>query len=93
MIFLVRVGRRENSLKEQLIKKEDVLDVMDLSTVLSSVTPLIAFSKYLDREKHHYSHLLRFIKMAQILEELVHELSQITESIVLLEVEILAQKD
>ena len=79
VIFLVRVGRRENSLKEQLIKKEDVMDVMDLSTVLSSVTPLIAFSKYLDREKHHYSHLLRFIKMAQILEELVHELSQITE--------------
>ena len=73
-----------------MIKKEDVLDVMDLSTVLSSVTPLIAFSKYLDREKHSYSHLLRFIKMSQILEELVHELSEITEEIALLNAEIAA---
>lgn len=54
---------------------------MDLGTVLSSVTPLIAFSKYLDREKHHYSHLLRFIKMSQILEELVHDLSDSTYEI------------
>ena len=61
---------------------------MDLSTVLSSVTPLIAFSKYLDREKHHYSHLLRFIKMSQILEELVHDLSEAMEEIEQLKKEI-----
>ena len=48
VIFLVRVGRRENSLKEQLAKSEDVLDAMDLYTVLDSVTPLMAFSKYLE---------------------------------------------
>ena len=47
VIFLIYVGQRENSLKQQLTLKEDVLDVMDLQTVLGSVTPLMAFSKYL----------------------------------------------
>lgn len=61
---------------------------MDLGTVLSSVTPLIAFSRYLDREKHHYSHLLRFIKMSQILEELVHDLSESTDEIAQLSTDI-----
>ena len=48
VVFLVRVSKRENSLKRQLVKKEDVLDAMDLTSVLGSVTPLMAFSRYLD---------------------------------------------
>ena len=47
VIFLVRVGRRENSLKQMLAKDENVQDAEDLSSVLGSVTPLMAFSKYL----------------------------------------------
>ena len=42
--FLVKVGIRENSLKQQLTKRENLYDVMDLSTVLGSVTPLMSFS-------------------------------------------------
>ena len=47
VIFLVRVGRRENSLKQMLAKDEKVQDAEDLSSGLGSVTPLMAFSKYL----------------------------------------------
>jgi len=77
VIFLVRVGRRENSLKEQLVKGEGTLDAIDLYTVLDSVTPLMAFSKYLEDYKPNYLHLLRFIKMVEIFEEQLKEVNEI----------------
>ena len=42
---------------------------MDFTTVLGSVTPLMAFSKFLEEKRPIYLHLLRFIKMVKILEE------------------------
>jgi len=42
---------------------------MDLSTVLSSVTPLMAFSEFLEKKKPLHLQLLRFLKMFVILEE------------------------
>lgn len=72
VVFLLRVGMRERSLKRQLSQKEDLLDVMDLSTVLYSVTPLMAFSKFLNEHMPNYSQLLRLIQMIKILEEQIN---------------------
>lgn len=82
VIFLIRVGIRENSLKQQLVMKEDLMDMMDLSAVLGSVTPLIAFSKYLEEKKSSHSHLLRFIKMVKIFEDQNYIHNEIKENLV-----------
>ena len=49
--FLMVVNKRENSIKTVLAKKDTVLDLMDLETVLSSVTPIIAFTNYIDEKR------------------------------------------
>ena len=91
--FLIRVGRRENSLKEQLVKGEGILDAMDLYTVLDSVTPLMAFSKYLEEKKPNHQHLLRFIKMVEIFEEQLKEVNEIKNKLAELEVEFMKPED
>ena len=75
--FLVRVNRRENNLKVVLAKKDSVLDLLDLESVLGSVTPMIAFSKYIDEQYPDYSAMLRFIKLSKIFEQLYEDLHAI----------------
>ena len=55
--------------------------MMDLSTVLGSVTPLMAFSKYLEEKQPNHLHLLRFIKMVKIFEEQLNELNEAKTSL------------
>lgn len=61
--------------------KEDLLDMMDLSAVLGSVTPLIAFSKYLEETKPDHQHLLRYIKMIKIFEDQNYILNEVKENL------------
>ena len=64
--FLIVVNKRENDIKTVLAKKDTVLDLMDLETVLSSVTPIIAFTNYIDDKRGELSPLLRFVKCSKI---------------------------
>ena len=64
--FLIVVNKRENDIKTVLAKKDTVLDLMDLETVLSSVTPIIAFTNYIDDKREELSPLLRFVKCSKI---------------------------
>ena len=69
--FIFKVNGKEKTVRRQLEAYESVHDVIDLSTVLYSVTPLICFGNYLENEHPSYLHLLKFVKMYRIFEEQV----------------------
>lgn len=80
--FIVKVNNKEETVCRQLQAYESVHDVFDLSTVLYSVTPLVAFGNYLEAEHPSYLHLLKFVKMYRILEEQVQDLRQLEDEFV-----------
>ena len=79
--FLISVNRRETDLQTVLAKKDTVLDLMELDSVLCSVTPMIAFQKYIDEKQQGYSALLKFVKISKLYFEQVEDMKMIDDEI------------
>ena len=67
--FIVRVNRRESSIKNELARQDTTYDLQELKTLLNSYRPLMAFSAYLEKEKPEHMVLLDYIKLYETIKD------------------------